>query len=458
MSPAVLVADDDPALLEMMRLALAKQGYRVTTAASAAEARAHLTAVAFDLVVSDIYLGDGSGIDLLEDIHAADPATAVILVTAQGSVETAAAAHHAGVFDYLAKPFRIEQLVERARAALAGRTTAGGSTASAGPESMIIGSHPAIVEVYKAVARVAPTRVPVLIRGATGTGKELVARALHRHGPDPDGPFVAINCGAIPDTLLESELFGHRRGAFTGADRDHRGAIEAARDGTVLLDEVGELPPTMQVKLLRFLQEGEIRAVGAETAVAVRTRVVAATHRDLRRAIAAGQFREDFYYRLGVYEIELPTLAERASDLPLLVEHFRRRVERELGLGPLPGPSPATLAVFADHSWPGNVRELENLVQRAAIDLGGLADADRVRALLLGGGTTNNTEERAPPLGIGADLTLEELERRHITAVLARCGGHRTRAAEILGIERKSLYRKAQRLGIALDGETGDES
>ena len=455
MSATVLVADDDPALLELMRLALTKQGYRVTAAASAAEARRRLAGGSFQLVVSDIYLGDGTGLELLDDIRTACPAAAVILVTAQGTVETAAAAHHAGVFDYLAKPFRVEQLVERARAALGTEPAADPAAIRPGPESMIIGSHPAIVEVYKAVARVAPTRVPVLVRGATGTGKELVARALHRFGADSDGPFVAINCGAIPDALLESELFGHRRGAFTGADRDHRGAIEAARGGTVLLDEVGELPPAMQVKLLRFLQEGEIRPVGAEAATEVRTRVVAATHRDLRSQIEAGRFREDFFYRLAGYQIELPSLTERLSDLPLLVEHFRARARRDLGLDHVAAASPATLAALAEHPWPGNVRELENLVQRAAIDLGGLADAAGVRALLRDAAPT--APAPAPP-GIGGDLTLEELERRHIAAVLARCAGHRTRAAEILGIERKSLYRKAERLGIPLDGGTEEET
>jgi len=448
-SRSVLVADDDPALLEMMRLALTKEGHRVAVAASAAAARELLADRSFDLVVSDIYLGDGTGIDLLDDIRTASPDAAVILVTAQGTVETASAAHHAGVFDYLAKPFRLEHLAERARAALAHTSKGPAAPPAAGPESMIIGSDPAIVEVYKSVARVAPTPVPVLLRGETGTGKELAARALHRFGRRPDGPFVAINCGAIPASLLESELFGHRRGAFTGADRDHRGAIESARGGTVLFDEVGELPPDLQVKLLRFLQEGEIRPLGGECPVAVEARVVAATHRDLRREIAAGRFREDFFFRLAAYVIKLPPLRSRTGDLPALVEHFRRRAERDLGLGPVPGPSDATLRVLRRHPWPGNVRELENLVQRAAIDLASLEDADRVEALLAQYDRSHASSPSAAR--IGDDLTLEELERRHIEAVLSRCDGNRTRAAAILGIERKSLYRKAQRLGIPLD-------
>jgi len=448
MARKILVADDDPALLEMMALTLLKEGYHVERAASAAEARALIGAETFDVVISDIYLGDATAIDLLDEIRVASPETTVILVTAQGTVETAAAATAAGVFDYLAKPFELGQLVARVRAAL-GRSGPTQARAPAGPESMIVGTHPEIVEVYKAVARVAPLPVPVLIRGETGTGKELVARALHVFGANPAGPFVALNCGAIPDTLLESELFGHRKGAFTGADRDHRGAIEQASGGTVFLDEVSELTPLLQVKLLRFLQEGEIRPLGAESVIAVSGRVVAATNRDLRRAVDEGRLREDFYYRLGAYEVVLPPLRDRRSDIPLLVEHFRDRTARRLGLEDLPGPSEQSLAVLAAHSWPGNVRELENVVQRAAVDLGSLADAESLRTLLTTAPQTSDNDQRRP--AIGDDLTLEELERLHIEAVLHRTGGNRTRAAKILGIERKSLYRKAQRLGIELD-------
>ena len=403
----------------------------------------------YELVVSDIYLGDASAIDLLDEIQTTNPGAAIILVTAQGTVETAAAASAAGVFDYLAKPFKLGQLVDRVRAALSrddGLTT----TTEPGPESMIVGSHPSIVEVYKAVARVAPVDVPVLIGGETGTGKELVARALHRFGANPDGPFVAINCGAIPEALLESELFGHRRGSFTGAERDHMGAIESARNGTMFLDEVGELPSQLQVKLLRFLQEGEIRPIGSNSTVKVDARVVAATHRDLRAEAEAGTFREDFFYRLSVYEIHLPPLRDRRSDIPLLVEHFRARAESRLGRADIQGPSPESSVLLESHDWPGNVRELENLIQRALIDFGTLADVDGIRNLLA---VRSQGVRSAPDLpSIGDDLTIEEVERLHIEAVLARCGGNKTNAAVILGIDRKSLYRKVKRLGI----ETGE--
>ena len=452
MRPRILIADDDPALLELMALTLRKEGMEVTTAAAAGELRSRLADGPFDLVVSDIYLGDATAIDLLEEIRTACPEAPIILVTAQGTVETVAQATAARVFDYLAKPFPVDALVERVRAALAHRRHSDEAAETAGPESMIIGNHPAIVEVYKAVARVAPLPVPVLVRGETGTGKELVARALHSYGSHPNGPFVALNCGAIPDTLLESELFGHRRGAFTGADRDHQGAVEEAADGTLLLDEVGELPPLLQVKLLRFLQEGEIRPLGSSTAIRVATRVVAATNRDLRRAAREGVLREDFYYRLAAYEIVIPPLRQRATDIPLLVEHFWRRLREQLTGSSLPGPSPATLEVLQGYHWPGNVRELENLLQRAAVDLGSLADATAVRNLL------ETVGEPMPPTvttgpRIGDDLTLEEIERLHIQEVLRRSAGNRTHAARILGIERKSLYRKARRLGIDLDPE-----
>jgi DNA-binding NtrC family response regulator len=310
---------------------------------------------------------------------------------------------------------------------------------------MIIGNHPSIVEVYKAVARVAGLPIPILITGETGTGKELVARSLHHFGANPEGPFIAINCGAIPEPLLESELFGHRRGAFTGADHDQTGAIQSARNGTIFLDEVGELPPLLQVKLLRFLQDGEIRPLGSETVMRVPTRVVAATNRDLRAEITAGRFREDFFFRLAGYEIHLPPLRDRKTDIPLLVEHFRHRIMQRLGLDALGGPTDRALAVLTNHCWPGNVRELENVIQRTAIDFGSLNDADSLPQLLSEPTNGENT------LAIGDDLTLEELERLHIEAVLARCEGNKTRAATILGIERKSLYRKAERLGIDLN-------
>jgi DNA-binding NtrC family response regulator len=450
MAAKILVVDDDTAMREMMALALSKEGYELSTADTSAAAEEALAESTFDLLVTDIYLGDGTGLDLLELIRRLQPTARVILVTAHGTVETAATAQRLGVFDYLAKPFRLEVLVERVRAALSS-PSAVAAQLEPGPESMIVGNHPAIVEVYNAVARVAPLPIPVLIRGETGTGKELIARALHRFGVHPEAPFVPLNCGAIPETLLESELFGHRKGAFTGADRDHRGAVEAARGGTLLLDEVGELPLAVQVKLLRFLQSGEVRPVGSDRMIEAEVRVVAATNRDLRAEVTAGGFREDLYYRLAAYEIVLPPLRDRSSDIPALVDHFRRRHQERLGLEDLPPASTEVLEALQEHSWPGNVRELEHVVQRAIVDGGSLSDGRLVKSLLVVESGELDPAETFPR--IGDFLTLEEIEKLHIEAVLRRCEGNRTRAAAILGIERKSLYRKAKRLGITLDAE-----
>jgi len=449
MAARILVVDDDTAMRELMALALGKEGYEVSTAATSAAAVESIGPDTFDLMVTDIYLGDGTGLELLEHCARLCPGTRVILVTAHGTVETATSARRLGVFDYLAKPFKIEALTERVRAALHNQVSST-SPIELGPESMIIGNDPSIVEVYNAVARVAPLPIPVLVKGETGTGKDLVARALHSFGANPDGPFIPLNCGAIPEALLESELFGHRKGSFTGADRDHRGAVEAARDGTLFLDEIGELPVTLQVKLLRFLQSGEVRPVGSDRALQVPARVVAATNKDLKTEVARGEFREDFYYRLAAYEIELPPLRNRRSDIPSLVEHFRRRHQEKLGLDDIQPAGHEVLEILQEHSWPGNVRELEHVVQRAIVDSGSLVDAHLVRGLLQSAsGAAPSSDEPS----IGDDMTLKELERRHIEAVLIKCGGNRTRAAEILGIERKSLYRKAERLGIALDPE-----
>ena len=449
----ILVVDDDTAMREMMALALGKEGFNVHPAASADEARQAVDSTTFDLIVTDIYLGDGTGLELLEHCHEACPEAKVILVTAHGTIETAASARRLGVFDYLAKPFEVDALVKRVRAALH-RPSDRVAEVELGPESLIIGNDPAFVEVYNAIARVAPLPIPVLVRGETGTGKELIARALHQFGAHPEQAFVPLNCGAIPENLLESELFGHRKGSFTGADRDHRGAIESARGGTLFLDEVGELPAALQVKLLRFLQSGEVRAVGADYAVEVPVRVIAATNRDLRAETEAGEYREDFYYRLAAYEIVLPPLRDRRSDIPLFVEHFRRRHQERLGFIDLKPASPEVIDALVGHPWPGNVRELEHVVQRAIVDSGSLSDEQMIRSLLAA--NSSNREDISSEPGIGDDLTLTDLERRHIEAVLRRCEGNRTRAAEILGIERKSLYRKAERLGIALDPEEAE--
>ncbi len=321
-----------------------------------------------------------------------------------------------------------------------------------GPESLIIGNDPAFVEVYNAVARVAPLPIPVLVRGETGTGKELIARALHQFGAHPDQPFVPLNCGAIPENLLESELFGHRKGSFTGADRDHRGAIEAARDGTLFLDEVGELPAALQVKLLRFLQSGEVRAVGADH---TRRGAGPGRRRHQPRPPGGGRGRRVSRGLLSIASPPTRSCCRRCetADPTSPCSSSTSAAATRKGLVSLILSLPALRSSMPSmgHPWPGNVRELEHVVQRAIVDSGSLSDEQMIRSLLAA--NSSNRQDIPPEPGIGDDLTLTDLERRHIEAVLRRCEGNRTRAAEILGIERKSLYRKAERLGIALDPE-----
>ncbi|KAA0252725.1 MAG: sigma-54-dependent Fis family transcriptional regulator [Acidobacteria bacterium] len=457
--PTVLVVDDDAAIREMVALSLEKSGYAVVRAASAAEARRALSARTPDLVVCDIYMPGGDGLSVLSRVRELPDPPPVILMTARGSLETAAEAERAGAFDYLAKPFDVSTLLDRARAALAARTRPGAEE-DAGPAGMIVGSHPAIVEVYKAVARVAPLGVPVLVLGETGTGKELVARALHRFGARPNGPFVPVHCGAIPDTLLESELFGHRRGAFTDASRDRKGALSLADGGTMFLDEVGEVSTAFQVKLLRFLEDGIVTPLGAEKGEPVSVRVVAATHRDLGEMVRQGRFRQDLYYRLAGYEVRIPPLRDRLADLPALVAHLKRKAEAELGLPPAPGPTEEVLSRLRAHAWPGNVRELAHVLRRVLIDAGGLDDAAALDRAL----GTREAPAPAPELPAGLvplqspPLTLEEAERVYVQAVLESVGGNKSEAARLLGIERKTLARKLKREGVPVadDGE-GDE-
>src|SRR5512140_388617 len=364
----------------MVAMTLEKSGFDVVRAGSSEQARRALRE-RLDLVICDIYMPGGDGLSVLSGVRETPDPPPVILMTARGSMETAAEAARAGAFDYLAKPFDVAVLVERARAALATRRP-DEEPGEKGPASMIVGSHPAIVEVYKAVARVAPLKVPVLVLGDTGTGKELVARALHRFGAHPDGPFQPVHCGAIPDTLLESELFGHRRGAFTDASRDRRGALSLADGGTMFLDEVGEVSTAFQVKLLRFLEDGVVTPLGAEMGEPADVRVVAATHRDLREMVESGRFRQDLYYRLAGYEIRIPPLRARLADLPALVAHFQRRAEEELGLSASAAATQAVMERLAAHPWPGNVRELAHVIRRTLIDSRGLDELAAVEKAL----------------------------------------------------------------------------
>jgi DNA-binding NtrC family response regulator len=451
---AVLVVDDDTGIRESAVLALRKVGHRTLEAPDAETAMELLRDHKVDVIVSDIYMPGDDGLTLLRAISERRDAPRVILITARGTIEATAIAHRFGAFDFLAKPFDLSELIDRVAAA-AKKTQTAAAPVEEPPSSRIIGTHPSMIEMYKAIARVAPLPVPVLILGESGSGKELAAQAIHDLGDRSAGPFVAINCGAIPDTLLESELFGSVRGAFTDARHDRRGALSRADGGTLFLDEIGDISPAFQVKLLRFLQDGVVTPLGAEKSHKVNVRVVAATHRDLRQRVGTGEFREDLYYRLAGYEIAIPPLRSRRSDIPMLVEHFRRRVAAEMHRDDVPGPTQVVLDLFSAYAWPGNVRQLEQVVRRVMIDTGGLVDHEAVATELRASGATAAPAAAAPEAGAAPredDLVpLDEAERRHIVAVLRATGGNQTQAAFILGIERKTLARKIKRFDISID-------
>jgi DNA-binding NtrC family response regulator len=452
--PTVLVVDDDIGIRESAAIALQKVGLKTVQAGDVTSALQALRAYRIDLVLSDIYMPGETGLTLLQAIAERPNPPRVILMTARGTIETTALAQRIGAFDYLAKPFDLSDLIARVRAALGDRV-AEEVAIEPGPASRIVGSHPLMIAMYKAIARVASLNVPVVILGESGSGKELVAQSIHDLGNRVAGPFIAINCGAIPDTLLENELFGSTRGAFTDSRQDRRGALSRADSGTLFLDEIGDISPAFQVKLLRFLQDGVVTPLGAEKSHRVDVRLIAATHRDIKRLVSEGTFREDLYYRLAGYEIAVPPLRQRAADIPLLVDHFKRRVAGELKKDSVTGPSQGLLDVFAAHTWPGNVRELEQVIRRTIIDSGSLVDAAAGSRALRDIAPSLDGKPAAPVAAGVADelISLDEAEKRHIIAVLRATGGNQTQAAYILGIERKTLARKMKRLDISLEPE-----
>jgi DNA-binding NtrC family response regulator len=448
----VLVVDDDAGIRESAAIALEKVGHRVYRAGDAASALQELRAHRIDVVVSDIYMPGETGLGLLEAIaQRADPPR-VILMTARGTIETTALAHRAGAFDYLAKPFELSELIDRVRAAVTPRHDAAAEPLEPSPPSRIVGSHRAMVAMYKAIARIASLDVPVLVQGESGSGKELVAQSIHDLGARAAGPFLAINCGAVPDTLLENELFGSTRGAFTDSRADRRGALSRADGGTLFLDEIGDISPAFQVKLLRFLQDGVVTPLGSEKSHRVNVRVIAATHRDIKQLVSEGRFREDLYYRLAGYEIAVPPLRERTSDIPLLVDFFKQKIARELHRDSVAGPSQSVLDLFAANAWRGNVRELEQVIRRTVIDSGALVDANVAARVMR---DLSPSDAVSPPIAEREErddlVPLDEAERRHIVSVLQATGGNQTQAAFILGIERKTLARKLKRYDITTE-------
>ncbi|HVG28211.1 MAG TPA: sigma-54 dependent transcriptional regulator [Pyrinomonadaceae bacterium] len=457
----ILVIDDDAESCALLGEIFAAQGWATESAQEPGAALALAARDEFDLVVSDINLEAArTGLDILRELRGRAP---VILVTGFGSLDSAVEATREGAWDFISKPFKVEEVVAAARRALesgGGRGGGEGGETSAealsarNEEAGLLGRAPAMIELYKEIARVAPSRSTVLVVGESGTGKELVARSIHKHSPRAASAFVPVNCGALAETLLEAELFGHTKGAFTGAERERKGLWEEADGGTLFLDEIGETSPAMQVKLLRALQEGEIRRVGASRAARVDARVVAATNRDLEREVKSGRFREDLFYRLSVVSLRVPPLRERRSDIPLLAERFLRRAsanagrERTLRLGS------DALALLSAHEWQGNVRELESAVEHAALRARGAVVEPEDLPAKLQTGAARAAAARTPLSALYEDLpTLDELERRYLLHVLEAAGGNRTRAAELLGIDRRTLYRMAERFKINLEGE-----
>jgi two-component system response regulator AtoC len=447
----ILVVDDDATTRLVLESGLSGRGFDVKVAGSVKEALAAIASEPIDALVTDLNMRSDSGLELVRALSATRPEVPSIVITAFGSLDTAIGAIRAGAYDYLTKPFELDELclaLDRALDLLALRKEVRQlrdrvAAQESWPE--LIGSSPAMKKLTQLLNKVAASTATILIHGETGTGKEVVAQSLHRHGPRKDGPFLAINCAAMPEALLESELFGHVRGAFTDAKADRRGLFEQAEGGTLFLDEVGELPAGLQPKILRVLQERRVRPIGASAERPFDARIVAATNRDLEKAVEERVFREDLYFRLAVISIELPPLRERGSDALELAHHFIRKFSKATGRA-VEGLSPEAARKLVAYAWPGNVRELENAMERAVT----LTEHSALSVADLPDRIQSHRADPAPALPVAGEeiMTLAEIEKRHIMHVVASVGGHRSRAAQILGLDRKTLYRKLERYGV----------
>jgi len=416
------------------------EGYQPDAVASTREAIERLSAEPYTIVISDIYLDERTGIDVLHAARKQNPLCAVILMTGRGSMETVMAATEGGAFEYLAKPFEMAQMIDTIRRAEKSLDTEEDEKEAEAiddlPDTEMIGSSPRMIDIYKTLSRVAPTDATVLIEGETGTGKELIAGMIHRNSKRAQQVFVPVDCGAIAPSLLESELFGTLRGAYTGADRDRMGVFEAANNGTVFLDEIGDIDLGFQLKLLRFLQEREVRPLGSARAKKVDVRVIAATNKDVQKMVEEGKFREDLWYRLNVVRLTVPPLCDRASDIPLLVHYFLKRYNQRYSLDAKIIAS--GMKAMEDYSWPGNIRQLQHMMERLTI----LAPGGRIDSAVVQGAI-----EQMDSRDHGSE-SLADTETDQIRRVLAATSGNKSRAAKILGIERKTLYRKLERMGL----------
>jgi len=448
-APTVLVIDDEMGILDTIRILLKSEGFTPYTALGGKKGLEQIAALKPELILTDVRMPDVTGLDILASVRAHDPEAVVILMTAQASLQSAIGAVNNGAFYYIQKPFKNEELVTIVRRAAEHRNLRRENKslkAEARKKDRIgrpVGSSKPWVDALHVAESVAGTDSTVLLQGESGTGKEVVARYIHDQSPRSGKPFLSINCGALPESLLESELFGHVKGSFTGASRDKDGLFSAAGDGTFFLDEIGETTPATQVKLLRVLQQREVIPVGATEAKPVHARVIAATNRDLEEEIKRGNFRSDLYYRLNVISIILPPLRDRPNDIALLSELFLKRTGEMRGEPPR-GLTPEALEAMQKYSWPGNVRELENALERAAI----LAKGDSIPLSAL---PERVIEPKSDPLVSDAaqsNPTLDTIERAYIMWVLENEGGNKARTAEVLGIDSSTLYRKLSRYGL----------
>ena len=454
MNNGILVVDDDDAHRGMLRTMLRSWGYTVDEAADGDEAVALVREKAFDVVLTDVRMARMDGIHALKGILEYNPALPVVLMTAYSSVETAVEALRLGAYDYLVKPLdfealkhTLEQAIEHSRLSVENRELRRQLTdAAARPD--ILGRCQAIKARLQIISTVAPTEATVLITGESGTGKELVARALHEGSARADKPLVTVNCAALAENLLESELFGHEKGSFTGADRRREGRFMQADGGTLFLDEIGEMPLPLQAKLLRALQQGEVQRVGSDAPINVDVRVLAATNRDLRREAAEKRFREDLYFRLNVISIEVPSLCRRSEDIPLLAAHFLQRFA-ERNRKTIKGFAPQALDSMLHYSWPGNVRELENAVERAVILCNGDLITGRELPANVVDASPAETADAVPEGDISlAGLSLDTVERRAIEETLRQTGDNKSEAARRLGITRATLHNKLRKYGL----------
>ena len=441
----VLAVDDDLEMCKLLSDVLTGEGFSVLTIGSSLEAAKIIKKEEFDVIITDLKMKGLKGLDLLEEVKKIAPLTPVVIITAFGTIESAIQAMKLGAYDYITKPFQMDELVLTVKKSLENRLLKKEvmrlkkEIESRYQFHNLIGKSPPMQSIYGLIERISNTSSNVLLTGESGTGKELVAKAIHYNGYRKEGPFIAVNCAAIPETLIESELFGYKKGAFTDAKADKKGLISKAHEGTLFLDEITEMPYTLQAKLLRVIEDKEVRPLGGTSSYSIDVRIISASNRDIKFLIQEGRFREDLYYRLKVIDIELPPLRQRREDIPLLIQHFINKFNTDLKKK-FSGVSEEALKILLDYSWPGNVRELENVIQRAIT----LSQQDIIFPEDLPTSLIQRVDENLIEKCLKKKLTVGQLEREYIKRILSEVGGNKSKAAEILGLDRKTLYRKLQ--------------